>query len=169
MQKIKNVKIMGFMSKLFGTNGAYKKSINDLNKAKNLEMDYYKNLASMDQLQRSENQAALAEARELLTNSTKRSAATAAVTGATPEAAALEKEAATKALSDITTGVARNASITSDQAMSNYLNANREYTQAINNVRTQQAQAESAALSGLLGAGIGAATTIATGGIGGKK
>lgn len=155
------------MSKLFGTDGAYKQTIDDLNKAKDLEMSYYKNLAEMDQLQRSENQAALAEARDLLTTSSKRSAATAAVTGATPEAQALEKEAATKALSDITTGVARNASATKDQAMANYLEANKEYTQAISNVRTQQAQAESAALGGLLGAGMSVATTFATGGVGG--
>lgn len=169
MQLIKNVKIMGFMSKLFGTDGAYKQTIDDLNKAKDMEMNYYKNLASMDQLQRSENQAALAEARELLTASTKRSAGAAAVTGATPEGQALEKEAANKALSDITTGIARNATATKDQAMNAYLDANRQYTQAISNVRTQQAQAESAALSGLLGVGISAATTFATGGIGGKK
>lgn len=158
---------MGFMSKLFGTDGAYKQSIDDLNKAKDLEMSYYKNLAEMDQLQRSENQAALAEARDLLTASSKRTAATAAVTGATPEAQALEKEAANEALSDIVTGVAENASATKDQAMANYLAANKEYTQAISNVRTQQAQAESAALGGLLSAGMSAATTFATGGIGG--
>lgn len=156
---------MGFLSKLFGTDGAYKQSINDLNKAKDTEMDYYKSLASMDQLQRSENQAALAEARDLLTASTKRSAGSAAVTGATPEAVALEKEAATQALADITTGIAKNASITKDQAMSNYLDANRQYTQAISNVRTQQAKGESDALGGLLGAGIGAASKIITGGI----
>lgn len=160
---------MGFLSKLFGTDGAYKQAVNDLNEAKDLEMNYYKSLASMDQLQRSENQAALAEARELLTASTKRSAGSAAVTGATPQAVALEKEAATKALADITTGIAKNASVTKDQAMNNYIDANRQYTQAINNVRTQQAQAESDALSGLLGAGIGAASTILTGGLAGGK
>lgn len=160
---------MGFLSKLFGTDGAYKQSVKDLNEAKDLEMNYYKGLASMDQLQRSENQAALAEARDLLTAGTKRSAASAAVTGATPQAVALEKEAATKALADITTGIAKNASVTKDQAMSNYIDANRQYTQAISNVRTQQAQAESDALSGLLGAGIGAASTILTGGLAGGK
>lgn len=160
---------MGFLSKLFGTDGAYKQAVNDLNEAKDYEMNYYKSLASMDQLQRSENQAALAEARELLTASTKRSAASAAVTGATPQAVALEKEAATKALADITTGIAKNASITKDQAMSNYIDANRYYTQAVSNVRTQQAQAESAALSGLLEAGVGAASTFMTGGLTGVK
>lgn len=160
---------MGFLSKLFGTDGAYKQAVNDLNEAKDYEMNYYKSLASMDQLQRSENQAALAEARDLLTASTKRSAASAAVTGATPQAVALEKEAATNALADITTGIAKNASTMKDQAMSNYIDANRQYTQAISNVRTQQAQAESAALGGLLSAGIGAASTILTGGLAGGK
>lgn len=156
---------MGFLSKLFGVDGAYKKTIKDLESAKQTEMNYYNNLASMDQLQRSENQAALAEARELLTASTKRSAASSAVTGATPAAVAMEKEAANKALSDITTGIAKNASSVKDAAMQNYLNANKQYTEAIAGVRTQQAQAETAALTGLLGAGIDGATKILTGGL----
>ncbi len=151
---------MGFLSKLFGTNGAYKKATRDLNNAKDLEMGYYKNQANMDQLQRSENQAALAEARELLSDSSRRTAARAAVTGATPEAAALEKETATNAVAGITRDIARSATATKDQAMHNYLTANRDYTNAINNVRLQQAQAETQALSGLLEAGIGAASTL---------
>lgn len=155
---------MGFLSKLFGVDGAYKQSIKDLESAKQTEMNYYSNLASMDQLQRSENQAALAEARELLTASTKRSAASSAVTGATPTAVALEKEADNKALADITTGIAKNASSVKDAAMQNYLNANKQYTEAIAGVRTQQAQAETAALGGLLSAGIGSATKILTAG-----
>ncbi len=155
---------MGFLSKLFGTNGAYKKATKDLNNAKDLEMGYYKNLADMDQLQRSENQAALTEARELLSDSNRRAAARAVVTGATPEAVAQSKQAATNAVAGITTGIARNATATKDQAMQNYLSANRQYTDAINNVRLQQAQAETEALGGLLEAGIGAATGM----IGGK-
>lgn len=158
---------MGFLSKLFGVDGAYKQTIKDLESAKQTEMNYYNNLASMDQLQRSENQAALAEARDLLTASTKRSAASSAVTGATPAAVAMEKEAANKALSDITTGIAKNASSVKDAAMQNYLNANKQYTEAIAGVRTQQAQAETAALTGLLGAGIDGATKILTAGAAG--
>lgn len=160
---------MGFLSKLFGTDGAYKKASRDLNAAKDLEMGYYKNQANLDQLQRSENQAALSEAREMLSDNTRRTAARAAVTGGTPAATALEKEAATKALADITTGIAKNATASKDAAMQSYLSANREYTNAINNVRLQQAQQESAALGGLLEAGIGAASKAAskaaTGGI----
>ena len=155
---------MGFLSKLFGTNGAYKKATKDLNNAKDLEMGYYKNLADMDQLQRSENQAALTEARELLSDSNRRAAARAAVTGATPESVSLSKQAATNAVAGITTDIARKATATKDQAMQNYLSANRQYTDAINNVRLQQAKAETEALGGLLEAGIGAATGM----IGGK-
>ena len=88
---------MGFLSKLFGTDGAYKESVKDLEKSKDLEMNYYHNQANMDQLARSENQAALAEARELLTQNNKRATASAAVTGATPESVALEKQNATEA------------------------------------------------------------------------
>ncbi len=156
---------MGFMSKLFGTNGAYKKSIKDLETAKKDTMDYYQDLANQDMLQRSENQAALAEARDMLITSNRRSGASSVVSGATPAAQALEKEAASKTLADITTGIAKNATSTKDAAMQNYLAANKEYTQAINNVRVSQAQAESAALGGLLGAGIDAATKFATGGV----
>lgn len=156
---------MGFLSKLFGTDKGYKQAVSDLEKARDKELSYYENLAGMDYLQRSENQAALAQARELLTQNTQRLAGTAAVTGATPEAVAMQKEAANKALADITTGIAENSTAAKDQAMQNYLNANRTYTQAISNVRTKQAEEESNALGDLLRVGIGAAKGFATGGI----
>lgn len=151
---------MGFLSKAFGTEGAYKTAIKDLNKAKELEMDYYNNQANMDQLQRSENQAALSAAKELLMENNKRAAGAAAVTGASPQAVAMEKGNAVKALSDTATGIARNASAIKDQAMQNYLSANRHYTEAVGNIRLQQAEAETAALSGLLESGISAATSF---------
>lgn len=44
--------------------------------------------------------------------------------------------------------------------MKNYLDANRSYTEAINNVKQQQAQQESSALGGLLNTGITAAATV---------
>lgn len=51
--------------------------------------------------------------------------------------------------------------------MKNYLDANRSYTEAINNVKQQQAQQESSALGGLLNTGITAAATVFGGPIGG--
>mgnify|MGYP003219460116 CR=1 FL=1 len=115
---------MGLLSRVLGGNKAYKESIKDLQKAKDLEMNYYQEQAYADPLQDSANQAALRQARELL--------------------------------------IAKK-----DQAMKNYLDANRSYTEAINNVKQQQAQQESSALGGLLNTGITAAATVFGGPIGG--
>lgn len=158
---------MGFLSKIFGGNGAYKKSIRNLESAKELETTHYLSQVYADPLQDSGTQAALRQARELLAANSKRTAGRTAVAGATEEAAALEKESANQALEDITSGIAATATNKREQAMRDYLGANRAYTQAINNVRTQQAQAESSALGGLLGSGLSAAATIAGGPIGG--
>lgn len=151
---------MGFLGKVFGTDGAYKEARRDLEKSKDLEMNYYRGLASQDFLQSSENQSALKAARDLLSENTKRIQAQAAVSGATPESVALQKQAANQSLENITTGIASNATASKNSAMENYINANRHYTNAIAQNRVQQAQAESQALSGLLEAGIGAASTF---------
>lgn len=151
---------MGFLSKLFGTDGAYKQARRDLEKSKKLETDYYRGLASQDFLQSSENQSALKAARDLLSENTKRIQAQAVVSGATPESVALQKQAANQSMENIATGIASNATASKTSAMDNYINANRHYTNAIAQNRIQQAQAESQALSGLLETGIGAASTF---------
>lgn len=151
---------MGFLSKLFGTNGAYKQARRELQESKEQEMAHYNRLANQDWLQSSENQAALKAARDMLSENTKRLQGTAAVSGATPESVALQKEANNKALENIVTGVASNATAGKNAAMENYINANRYYTNAIAQNRVTQAQAETQALGGLLEAGIGAATTF---------
>ena len=147
---------MGLLSRVLGGNKAYKESIKDLQKAKDLEMNYYQEQAYADPLQDSANQAALRQARELLIANNKRTAGSAAVTGATDESVALQKQ-----------GIASTATAKKDQAMKNYLDANRSYTEAINNVKQQQAQQESSALGGLLNTGITAAATVFGGPIGG--
>ena len=50
---------MGLLSRVLGGNKAYKESIKDLQKAKDLEMNYYQEQAYADPLQDSANQAAL--------------------------------------------------------------------------------------------------------------
>jgi hypothetical protein len=152
---------MGLLSSVLGGNKAYKESIKDLQKAKDLEMNYYQEQAYADPLQDSANQAALRQARELLMANNKRTAGSAAVTGATDESVALQKQGANQSLENIT------ATAKKDQAMKNYLDANRSYTEAINNVKQQQAQQESSALGGLLNTGITAAATVFGGPIGG--
>ena len=149
---------MGFLSSLFGTDGAYKSAVNDLNAAKNLEMGCYKAQASMDPLQSSESQAALKAAREMLAENTKRLAATNAVAGGSDYAVALQKRNATDALGNMMSSMSADATTRKDNAMRNYLQANKDYTNQIANVRMQQAQAETEAISGLLNAGIGAAS-----------
>lgn len=157
---------MGLLSRVLGGNKAYKESIKDLQKAKDLEMNYYQEQAYADPLQDSANQAALRQARELLIANNKRTAGSAAVTGATDESVALQKQGTNQSLENITAGIASTATAKKDQAMKNYLDANRSYTEAINNVK-QQAQQESSALGGLLNTGITAAATVFGGPIGG--
>ena len=153
---------MGLISSVFGGNKAYKKSIRDLEKAKSMEMDYYNRIANGDLLEDSANQAAIRQARELLKKNNQRAIGSAAVTGATDASVALQKKDANESVEDITAGIAANGSAVKRNAMDNYLAANRNYTNAINQVRVTQAQQESAALQGLIGAG----TSLATGLIG---
>lgn len=149
---------MGFLSKLFGADGAYKSAQDDLQKAKDMEMSYYKAQASMDPLQTSEAQASMKAARDMLAENTKRLAATNAVAGGSDYAVALQKKNATEAMGNMMSQMSAGATARKDDLMRNYLGANKEYTNAIANIRMQQAQAETQALSGLLNAGIGAAS-----------
>lgn len=154
---------MGLLSAIFGGGGAYKKSIRDLEGARDKELAYWEKLAYSDPLQNSETQAALRQARELLKSNTNRVAASAAVTGATPETVALQKAAANEALEDITADIAARSTQYKDNAMQNYLAANRNYTDAINNIRIKKSESEAAAMQGLINAG----TKLGTGLIGG--
>lgn len=154
---------MGLLSAIFGGGGAYKKSIRDLEGARDKELAYWEKLAYSDPLQNSENQAALRQARELLKSNTNRVAASAAVTGATPETVALQKAAANEALEDIAADIAARSTQYKDNAMQNYLAANRSYTDAINNVRIKKSESEANAMQGLINAG----TKLGTAFIGG--
>ena len=154
---------MGLLSAIFGGGGAYNKSIRDLESARDRELAYWEKLAYSDPLQNSENQAALRQARELLKSNTDRVAASAAVTGATPETVALQKAAANESLEDITADIAAGSTQYRNNAMQNYLNANRNYTDAINNVRIKKSESEANAMQGLINAG----TKLGTAFIGG--
>lgn len=131
--------------------GASKQAIEDLESAKDRELAYWNRLAQSDPLQNSENQAALRQARELLKANTQRTAASAAVTGATDESVALQKAAANESLEDITADIAAGSTQFRNNAMQNYLNANKNYTDAINNVRLKRDEAEGNATNSLIG------------------
>lgn len=151
---------MGFLSALFGGGGAYKKGVRDLESARDKELAYWEKLANSDPLYNSENQAALRQARELLKSSTKRAEASAAVTGATDESVALQKAAANEALEDIVADVASGSTQYKTNAMQNYLNANKQYTDAINNIRIKKSESEAAALGRLIDTGTKFGTTL---------
>lgn len=118
--------------------------------AKDRELAYWNRLAQSDPLQNSENQAALRQARELLKANTQRTAASAAVTGATDESVALQKAGANESLEDITADIAAGSTQFRNNAMQNYLNANKNYTDAINNVRLKRDEAEGNATNSLI-------------------
>lgn len=144
---------MGLLSAIFGGGGAYKKSIRDLEGARDRELAYWEKLAYSDPLHNSENQAALRQARELLKANTNRALASATVTGATDESVALQKAAANESLEDITADIAAGSTQFKNNAMQNYLNANRNYVDAINNVRIKKSESEASAMQGLINAG----------------
>lgn len=151
---------MGFLSTLFGGDSAYDTIIDDLNQQRKETTSYYKSLAGMDALDTSENQAALRAARELLTDSTRRAAATQAVTGGSDASVALEKKNATDALADITSAAAAQTTSRRDAAMQNYINANKEYSNAIANVKLQKANAEAQAVGGLVNSAVNLGTSF---------
>lgn len=140
---------MGLLSKLFGTDGAYVQAREDLARGKQLETTYYKGLGEMDQLNSSENQAALKAARDMLAKNTQRIAATAAVSGASPESIAIQKAANNASMENIVGNVAAQATANKRSAMDAYIEANRHYTQALSNARMAQAQEETKALTDL--------------------
>lgn len=156
----------GSLLSFFGgkKNGERKRAISDLESARDKELSYWDRLASSDPLYNSENQAALRQARELLKQNNQRTAASAAVTGATDESVALQKAAATEALEDITADIAADSTRYKDNAMQHYLAANKQYTDAINDARLKrgedQANATNSLISGL--------TSAATSYFGGK-
>lgn len=145
-------------------NGERVKAINDLESARDKELAYWERLAYSDPLQSSENQAALRQARELLMANNRRAAATAAVTGATDESVALQKAAANEAIEDITADIAARSTQMKNDAMQNYLEANKQYTDAINDARLKRGEDKAGATNSLISGLTKAAVTY----LGGK-
>ena len=143
--------------------GERKKAISDLETAKDRELSYWERLAYSDPLQNSENQAALRQARELLMANNRRAAATAAVTGATDESVALQKAASNEALEDITADIAARGTQQKTNAMQNYLAANKQYTDAINDARLKRGEEKANATGSLIGSLTNAAVSYFAG------
>ena len=124
---------------------------------------YELNQGSMDQMQSSENQAALSQMRDMLNNSLKDQAAQAAVTGASPAEQALAKQQATQALAQATQGIAQNATSAKNNAMQAYYQANIEKNKAMNEVDKQKM----AFIGGLANSAIAAGAKLGSAGLAG--
>lgn len=145
-----------------GSGGERAKAEKDLAKARDKELSYWNRLAYSDPLQNSENQAALRQARELLKSNTSRAIATNAVTGGTDESLALQKSAANESLEDITADIAANSTNFKTNAMQNYLQANKEYVDALNDVRLKRGEDQANATNALIGGLTNAAASYFT-------
>lgn len=131
---------------------ARKRNEKILNAAEERANNWYDQEYNSDFTQRSDAQAALNNAREILNDRYNKTQAAAAVTGATDESVAQQKEANNQVLTDVTSNIAERADAYKEQVRSNYENqlANIDQQRINNNNRT--AQNSAIAASGLASA-----------------
>lgn len=104
-----------------------------------------------DYMDRSDAKAAMNRVREYMDKSTKQAAATAAVTGATPEAVMAQKEQANNAISQTAGAIAQNADAYKDQVQGRYDAKN----EALTNAQMQQSQLTEQGGANMAASGIG--------------
>lgn len=117
---------------------AAKKNERILNKAEDRAQNWYDREYYSDFTQRSDAQAALNQARQILNERYNRTAGAAAVTGATDESVAQQKAANNQVLADVTGSIAERADAYKEQVRANYenqLNAIDQQRIANNNAR----------------------------------
>lgn len=130
---------------------ARKRNERILNAAQDRAENWYDQEYNSDFTQRSDAQAALNNARQILNERYSRTQGAAAVTGATDESVAAQKEANNQVLADVTSSIAERADAYKEQVRANYENQLANIDQArINNNRT--AQNTAAAAGGLASA-----------------
>ncbi len=117
---------------------AAKKNERILNKAEDRAQNWYDREYYSDFTQRSDAQAALNQARQILNERYNRTAGAAAVTGATDESVAQQKAANNQVLADVTGSISERADAYKEQVRANYenqLNAIDQQRIANNNAR----------------------------------
>lgn len=124
-----------------------------LNRAEDRAQDWYDQEYYGDFTQRSDAQAALNSAREILDERYKRAAGSAAVTGATDESLAQQKAANNRVIADVTGNIAERADAYKEQVRSNYENQMAAIDQARMGVNDQRARNVATAAGGLAQAG----------------
>ena len=116
---------------------------------------WYDTKMNQDYTQRADVQNAITKQRELLDEQLKRANARSVVGGASPESAALEKEAANKSVADATADIAAAGASYKDQVEQQYRSNDAALNQQqIQNYQTQAAQTAQAA-SQVVNAGLG--------------
>lgn len=129
---------------------AAKKNERILNEMDAESQNWYDQEYNSDYTQRADAQAALTAARNILDTKYKQAEGAAAVTGATEESLARQKESANATLGDITSNIAAQADAYKEQVRSDYVNQQN----AINNARMgnnqQRANNVATATSGLI-------------------
>lgn len=128
---------------------AYKKNMGVLSNMRRDSQSWYDREYNSDYTQRSDAQAALGRARELLGERYRQAEATAAVTGATPEAVAMQKQVANDVLADVTSNIAAHADIYKDNVRNNYVNEQNAINQAEMNMNSLKAKNVATQASGL--------------------
>lgn len=113
-----------------------------------------------DFTQRSDAQAALNQARKILDERYKRAAGSAAVTGATDESIAQQKEANNQVVADVTSNIAERADAYKEQVRANYENQMNAIDNARMEINNQRAKNVATAAGGLATAGGLAAENI---------
>ena len=113
---------------------------------------WYEQQYNSNFLDRSDARAAINKTRELLNERYKNAEASAAVTGATDESLARQKEAANETVADVTANIAERADAYKEQVRANYEAQQDAIDQQKMGVNNQRAQATAQAASGLASA-----------------
>lgn len=119
---------------------ARKRNEKILNAAEERANNWYDQEYNSDFTQRSDAQAALNNARQILNDRYNRSQGAAAVTGATDESVAQQKEANNQVLTDVTSNIAERADAYKEQVRANYENQMSNIDQQRMDLNNQKAQ-----------------------------
>lgn len=141
----------GVSSILGGAFGAAKIRRNQkvIDAQRNRSQAWYDREYNADFTQRADAQAALGKAREILDSRYKQAESQAAITGATPEAIAMQKQAGNNVLAGITSNIAARADAYKEQVRANYENQQNAADSAEMNKNVNLANNISRAASGL--------------------
>jgi hypothetical protein len=142
----------GIVGGIAASNAA-KQNAKILNAQQQRSQNWYDQQYNSDYTQRADAQASLNAARSLLADRYNKVQGASAVSGATDESVALQKESANNTLADITTNISQNADAYKDQVRQNYVNEQNSVDAQKMGVNNQKAQAISQAASGVAQAG----------------